>query len=240
MTRIDIYDTTLRDGTQGEGVSLSVQDKLQITRKLDEMGVDFIEGGYPLSNPKDAAFFQEAKSLKLRHAKLAAFGMTRRKGIKPEADVGLGALRDAETPVVTIVGKTWDLHATEVLGVSLQENLDMIAESVAYLAKLGRTVIYDAEHFFDGTAANQEYGLKTLEIAAQAGAKVLCLCDTNGGSLPERVAEYVKLTLSRVGPGVSVAIHPHNDSGLAVANALAAVRAGALQVQGTVNGLGER
>lgn len=243
MTRIDIYDTTLRDGTQGEGVSLSVQDKLQITRKLDEYGVDFIEGGYPLSNPKDAAFFQEAKSLKLRHAKLAAFGMTRRKGVKPEADTGLAALRDAETSVVTVVGKTWDLHATEVLGVSLQENLDMIADSVAYLAGLGRIVVYDAEHFFDGTAANLEYGLKTLEIAAQAGAKVLCLCDTNGGSLPERVAEYVKLAQARVaklGTGVTIGIHPHNDSGLAVANALAAVRAGALQVQGTVNGMGER
>ena len=153
--RIQIYDTTLRDGTQGEGVSLSVQDKLLITRKLDDLGVDLIEGGYPLSNPKDAAFFQEAKSLTLAHAQLVAFGMTRRKGIKCADDVGLNALRDAQTPYVTIVGKTWDLHATEVLGVSLQENLDMIAESVAYLTGLGQKVIYDAEHFFDGTAANR-------------------------------------------------------------------------------------
>jgi 2-isopropylmalate synthase len=242
MTRIDIYDTTLRDGTQGEGVSLSVQDKLLITRRLDDLGVDFIEGGYPLSNPKDAAFFQEAKALKLRHAKLAAFGMTRRKGIKPDADTGLKALRDSETPVVTIVGKTWDLHATEVLGVSLQENLDMIAESIAFMAKLGRTVIYDAEHFFDGTAANRDYGLKTLEVAAQAGAKVLCLCDTNGGSLPERIVEFVQIARVLVAsrPGTSIAIHPHNDSGLAVANALAGVTAGARQVQGTINGIGER
>src|SRR6185369_4535038 len=154
MTRIEIYDTTLRDGTQGEGVSLSVQDKLLISRMLDELGVDFIEGGYPLSNPKDAAFFEEAKSLKLSHAKLVAFGMTRRKGVEPAGDTGMGALRDAGTEYVTVVGKTWDLHATEVLGVSLEENLAMIADSVAYLASLGRKVIYDAEHFFDGTAAN--------------------------------------------------------------------------------------
>ena len=238
MQRIEIYDTTLRDGTQGEGVSLSVQDKLMITRKLDELGVDFIEGGYPLSNPKDAQFFEEAKSLKLAHAKLVAFGMTRRKGVKAEDDTGMGALRDAETPYVTVVGKTWDLHATEVLGVSLQENLDMIADSVAYLTKVGRKVVYDAEHFFDGTAANTEYGLKTLEVAAQAGAVLLCLCDTNGGSLPERVAEFVKLAAARV--KTPLGIHPHNDSGVAVANALAAVRAGAIQVQGTMNGIGER
>jgi 2-isopropylmalate synthase len=205
--RIEIYDTTLRDGTQGEGVSLSVQDKLLISRKLDDLGIDFIEGGYPLSNPKDATFFQEAKSLKLQHAKLVAFGMTRRKGIKAEADVGLNALRDAETEYVTVVGKTWDLHATEVLGVSLQENLDMIADSVAYLTGLGRKVIYDAEHFFDGTAA-------------------------------DRVAEFVKLAKNRV--KCPIGIHPHNDSGVATANALIAVQAGATQVQGTMNGIGER
>lgn len=238
MARIEIYDTTLRDGTQGEGVSLSVQDKLLITRKLDELGVDFIEGGYPLSNPKDAAFFQEAKSLKLSTAKLAAFGMTRRKGVKPQDDTGMIALRDAETEVVTVVGKTWDLHVTEVLGVSLEENLDMIADSVAYLTQQGRRVIYDAEHFFDGTAANREYGLKTIEAAAQAGAVTICLCDTNGGSLPERVTEFVKLAKARV--SCAIGMHPHNDSGLAVANALAAVGAGAAHVQGTINGIGER
>lgn len=238
MNRIQIYDTTLRDGTQGEGVSLSVQDKLLITRMLDGLGVDFIEGGYPLSNPKDAAFFEQARNLKLDHAKLVAFGMTRRKGIKAADDTGMGALRDAGTEYVTVVGKTWDLHATEVLGVSLEENLDMIADSVGYLASLGRKVIYDAEHFFDGTAANPDYGLKTLETAAQAGAVLMCLCDTNGGSLPERIAEFVTLARQRV--TVPIGIHPHNDSGVAVANALAAVRAGAIQVQGTMNGIGER
>jgi 2-isopropylmalate synthase len=238
--RIDIYDTTLRDGTQGEGVSLSVQDKLLISHKLDDLGVDFIEGGYPLSNPKDATFFQEAKSLKLKHAKLVAFGMTRRKGIKAQDDTGMNALRDAETEYVTVVGKTWDLHATEVLGVSLEENLDMIADSVAYLTRIGRQVIYDAEHFFDGTAANRDYALKTITAAAQAGAVLVCLCDTNGGSLPERVDEFARLAKEAVGGRSRIGIHPHNDSGVAVANALAAVRAGATQVQGTMNGIGER
>lgn len=238
QTRIEIYDTTLRDGTQGEGVSLSVQDKLLISRKLDELGVDFIEGGYPLSNPKDAVFFQEARTLKLSHAKLVAFGMTRRKGVKPSEDTGMIALRDAGTEYVTVVGKTWDLHATEVLGVSLEENLEMIADSVAYLVKEGRKVIYDAEHFFDGTAANRDYGLKTIEAAAKAGAVLVCLCDTNGGSLPERIAEFVALAKARV--KIPIGIHPHNDSGVAVANALAAVRAGSSHVQGTINGIGER
>lgn len=238
MTRIDIYDTTLRDGTQGEGVSLSVQDKILISRKLDELGVDFIEGGYPLSNPKDAAFFNEARNLNLKHAKLVAFGMTRRKGIKAQDDTGMNALRDAHTEYVTVVGKTWDLHATEVLGVSLEENLEMIADSVSYLTSLGRKVIYDAEHFFDGTAANPDYGIKTIQAAAKAGAVLVCLCDTNGGSLPDRVAEFV--TMARKAVNVPIGIHPHNDSGVATANALAAVRAGATHVQGTMNGIGER
>ncbi len=238
MQRIEIYDTTLRDGTQGEGVSLSVQDKLLISRKLDDLGIDYIEGGYPLSNPKDAAFFEEAKSLKLNHAKLVAFGMTRRKGIKAADDIGLNALRDAETEFVTVVGKTWDLHVTDVLNVSLEENLDMIADSIAYLTALGRKVVYDAEHFFDGTAANRDYGLKTLEIAAQAGAVLICLCDTNGGSMPERIAEFVRGARGCV--KTPIGIHPHNDCGVATANALAAVKAGAIQVQGTMNGIGER
>jgi len=236
--KIEIYDTTLRDGTQGEGVSLSVRDKVRIARKLDELGVDYIEGGYPLSNPKDEAFFEEAKDIGLQYAKLVAFGMTRRKGVRAEDDVGLKALRDAETQAVCVVGKTWDLHATEVLGVSLQENIDMIAESVAFLTKVGRQVIYDAEHFFDGTAANTEYGLKTLQAAADAGAVLVCLCDTNGGTLPEKVAEFVTMAKARI--KAPIGIHPHNDSGVAVANALAAVRAGASQVQGTINGIGER
>jgi len=238
MARIEIYDTTLRDGTQGEGISLSVQDKLMISRKLDELGVDYIEGGYPLSNPKDAAFFQEARSLQLTHAQLVAFGMTRRRGVKPADDVGLQALRAAETQYITVVGKTWDLHATEVLQVSLEENLDMIADSVAWLTQQGRKVIYDAEHFFDGTHANPAYGMKTIQAAAQAGAVLICLCDTNGGSLPERVVDYVTMAMQHV--SVPIGIHPHNDSGVATANALAAVRAGAKQVQGTMNGIGER
>ena len=238
MPKVEIYDTTLRDGSQGEGISFSIQDKLLICKKLDELGVDFIEGGYPLSNPKDAGFFQEARSLQLRQARLVAFGMTRRKGVNPDQDVGLNALRDAQTPYVTIVGKTWDLHATQVLDVSLQENIDMIAQSVAYLTRLGRKVIYDAEHFFDGVQANPEYGLQTIAAAAEAGAVLVCLCDTNGGSLPEQVAQWVAAARRKV--AAPIGIHPHNDSGLAVANALAAVQAGAEQVQGTINGFGER
>ena len=238
MQRIEIYDTTLRDGSQGEGVSFSLQDKLLICHRLDELGVDFIEGGYPLSNPKDAAFFNEARGLKLNTARLLAFGMTRRKGVAPADDVGLNALRDAETQYVTVVGKTWDIHATEVLGVSLQENVDMIADSVAYLTSLGRKVIYDAEHFFDGFKANADYALKTIAAAAQAGAVLVCLCDTNGGTLPPQIQHCVRQTLEMV--KVPIGIHPHNDSGVAVANALAAVTAGATQVQGTINGIGER
>ena len=238
MTQVEIYDTTLRDGSQGEGISFSIQDKLQICTRLDELGVDFIEGGYPLSNPKDAAFFTQAATLSLRHAKLVAFGMTRRRGVKPQDDVGLNALRDAQTEYVTVVGKTWDLHVTEVLGVSLAENLEMIADSVRYLAGLGRKVIYDAEHFFDGVSANAEYGLQTIQAAAQAGASVICLCDTNGGSMPEYVAQWVRRASDAV--KIPIGIHPHNDSGVAVANALAAVQAGAVQVQGTMNGIGER
>ncbi len=238
MARIEIYDTTLRDGSQGEGVCFSVQDKVLICRKLDELGVDFIEGGYPLSNPKDAAFFQEARALRLNQARLTAFGMTRRKGVKADEDTGLNALRNAATDYVTIVGKTWDLHATQVLGVSLAENLDMITDSVAYLTRLGRKVIYDAEHFFDGVRANPHYALETITAAAQAGAILICLCDTNGGSLPEHIAEGV--AEARRCAGAPIGIHPHNDSALAVANALAGIQAGASQVQGTINGIGER
>jgi 2-isopropylmalate synthase len=169
--RIELYDTTLRDGTQGQSVSLSLNDKLLIAAKLDELGVDYIEGGYPLSNAKDSAFFEQVKSLKLRHARVAAFGMTRRKGIRPEQDEGMIALLSAQTEVVTIVGKTWDLHAREVLGVSLEENLAMIADSVRYCAKHGREVIYDAEHFFDGYAANPEYALRTLLARCRSGSR---------------------------------------------------------------------
>ncbi len=238
MKRIEIYDTTLRDGSQGEGVSFSVEDKIQICRRLDELGVDYIEGGYPLSNPKDATFFAQAKELTLHHSRLAAFGMTRRKGISPAEDVGLNALLASEAEAVTIVGKTWDIHAREVLGVTLEENIAMIAESIEYLTKRGRKVIYDAEHFFDGLKANREFALATIKAAAQAGAVLICLCDTNGGTLPSQVQSGVKDAITAV--GIPVGMHPHNDSGLAVANALAAVTAGAVQVQGTINGIGER
>ncbi len=238
MSRISIYDTTLRDGSQGEGVNFSLVDKLNITRKLDELGVDYIEGGYPLSNPKDAEYFREAKKLGLKHAKVCAFGMTRRKGVRAEDDTCIRALLDAETPVVTIVGKTWDLHVREVLNTTLDENLAMIADSVAYCKAAGREVIYDAEHFFDGHRHNPEYALATLAAAERAGASIAVLCDTNGGTLPDALAEAV--TAARRHLRCEVGIHCHNDSEVAVANSLAAVRCGATQVQGTINGIGER
>ncbi len=238
MSRVFVYDTTLRDGSQGEGVNFSLADKLLVTRKLDELGVDFIEGGYPLSNPKDFEYFREVKSLALKHAKVAAFGMTRRKNARTEDDACLKALLDAETPVVTIVGKTWDLHVAEILGTTLDENLRMIADSVAFCRAAGRTVFYDAEHFFDGYAANADYSLATLRAAADAGAEVVVLCDTNGGSLPDRIAAATAAVGRAVRCGVG--IHTHNDGDLAIANALAAVAQGATQVQGTVNGIGER
>lgn len=238
MKRIEIYDTTLRDGSQGEGVSFSVEDKLQICRRLDDLGIDFIEGGYPLSNPKDAAFFEQAKDLSLANSHLTAFGMTRRKGISAAEDVGLNALLAAETQWVTVVGKTWDIHARDVLGVTLEENIAMIGDSVEYLTRQGRKVIYDAEHFFDGLKANPAFAIATVKAAASAGAVWVCLCDTNGGTLPPQIQSAVKEAIAAV--GIPVGIHPHNDSGLAVANALAAITAGATQVQGTINGIGER
>lgn len=238
--RIEIYDTTLRDGTQGEGVSLSLVDKLKITRRLDSLGFDYIEGGYPLSNPKDVAYFQEAAKLDLKHAKVCAFGMTRRKGVAACDDPGMQALVGSQAPVITIVGKTWDLHVDEVLRVERDENLAMIAESVAFCRQSGREVFYDAEHFFDGLKANREYALATLRAAAEAGATRLVLCDTNGGSLPGWIAEATKIVAAAMGPEVMIGIHTHNDSGLAVANSLASIEAGACQVQGTINGIGER
>jgi 2-isopropylmalate synthase len=236
--RIEIYDTTLRDGTQGEGFNLSLQDKLLITQKLDKLGVDYIEGGFPLSNPKDALFFQEVKGLRLRHAKVCAFGMTRRRGIRTEEDPGLRALLEADTPCVTLVGKTSDHQAKTVLGVMPEENIDMIADSVRFVRAAGRQVVYDAEHFFDTFRANPEYALRTLMAAQEAGASVLVLCDTNGGTMPEQIAEAVEAVIVRTNSRLG--IHVHNDAGLAIANALAAVRAGALHVQGTINGVGER
>jgi 2-isopropylmalate synthase len=237
--RVEIYDTTLRDGTQGEGVSLSLEDKLLIAERLDLLGVDYIEGGYPLSNPKDAAFFTEVAKRNVRTAKIAAFGMTRRRGVKAADDVGMKALLDSQAPVCTLVGKTWDLHVREVLRVDLDENLAMIADSAAFLAGQGRQVFYDAEHFFDGYRANPEYALKTIRAALDAGASCLVLCDTNGGSLPDYVGEITAAVCAAL-PGVRIGIHTHNDANLAVANSLAAVAHGAVQVQGTINGLGER
>ncbi|MBM3978683.1 MAG: citramalate synthase [Planctomycetes bacterium] len=238
MSRVSIYDTTLRDGSQGEGVNFSLQDKLLLTRRLDEIGVDYIEGGYPLSNPKDAEYFRAVRELPLAHAAVVAFGMTRKKTGTAAGDTGLNALLAAETPVVTIVGKTWDFHVTNVLGATLDENVAMIADSVAHCRAAGREVFYDAEHFFDGYRANPEYALRTLRAAADAGARVVILCDTNGGTMPERVAEVVARVKSEL--SCEVGIHCHNDCELAVANSLAAVRAGAAQVQGTMNGIGER
>src|SRR5437660_9116583 len=238
MSRVFVYDTTLRDGSQGEGVNFSLQDKLLITRKLDELGVDFIEGGYPLSNPKDFEYFRDARKLILCHAKVAAFGMTRRKGVKPDEDTCLKALLESEAPLITIVGKTWDLHVRDVLNTTLEENLNMIEDSVSYCKAAGRAVFYDAEHFFDGLRHNAEYALRTLQAAQSAGASVVILCDTNGGTLPEEIAAGVEQ--ARRALRVDIGIHCHNDCDVAVANSLAAVARGATQVQGTINGIGER
>jgi 2-isopropylmalate synthase len=238
MTRIAIYDTTLRDGSQGEGVNFSLQDKLLITQQLDALGVDYVEGGYPLSNPKDAAYFRAVRDLDLKHARVTAFGMTRRRDIAAEDDTGMKALVGAGTPVVTVVGKSWDFQALEVLGVSLDENLRMIADSVGFCAANAPEVVYDAEHFFDGYKRNPEYALRTLQAAADAGAAWLVLCDTNGGSMPDEVARAVADVVANL--KVPVGIHTHNDCELAVANTLAAVAQGARQVQGTINGIGER
>ena len=235
---IEIYDTTLRDGTQGEGVTFSVADKLRIADRLDAFGVHYIEGGWPGSNPKDIEFFDQAKHRTFRHARLAAFGSTRRKGVRAADDEQVRLLIDAGTPVVTIYGKTWLLHVTEVLQTTPEENLAMIADTVAHLKAHGKFVVYDAEHAFDGCADDREYALATWQAAQGAGADVVTLCDTNGGSLPSVVAEttrYARTHLtSRVG------IHTHDDIGLGVANALAAVDAGATHIQGTLNGYGER
>ncbi|MGY8767977.1 MAG: citramalate synthase [Pirellulales bacterium] len=241
MKKIEIYDTTLRDGAQGEGVSFSLQDKLLITQRLDEIGVDYIEGGYPLSNEKDAEYFQRVQEMDLKHAKVCAFGMTRRKGIKAADDPGMQALVNSGSPIITIVGKTHDFHVTDVLRVSLEENLEMIADTVKHCVESDREVIYDAEHFFDGWKANPEYAAKTICAAAEAGARMIVMCDTNGGCLPEEISEFTKAALETLKPyDVPVGIHTHNDGDLAVANSLASVDAGALQVQGTINGFGER
>ncbi|HOS95217.1 MAG TPA: citramalate synthase, partial [Armatimonadota bacterium] len=236
---VSIYDTTLRDGCQGEGIALSLQDKLRIAQRLDDLGIHYIEGGWPNpTNPKDVAFFRHVGALNLKHAKVSAFGSTRRGGNRPETDPTLQTLLGAETTVVAIFGKSWDLHAEEILRVSLDENLEMIRSSVAYLAERGREVVYDAEHFFDGYKHNPEFSLRVVEAAAVAGAESIVLCDTNGGSLPFEVEQIVGQVVTYL--DAPVGVHLHDDTGCGVANALAGVRGGATQVQGTINGYGER
>jgi 2-isopropylmalate synthase len=235
---ITLYDTTLRDGAQREGISFSLDDKLKIARRLDRLGVSYIEGGWPGSNPKDMAFFQEAPGLSLERAVVVAFGSTRRAGVSAEEDANIQALVAAGTSAVALVGKSWDLHVREVLNTTLDENLRIIASSVRHLKALGREVIYDAEHFFDGYAANPAYAMQTLAAAAEGGADVLVLCDTNGGGLPSAIAAAVAEV--RRATTVPLGIHAHNDGEMAVANSVAAVEAGAVHVQGTINGYGER
>ena len=236
--QVQIYDTTLRDGAQAEGISFSVADKLKIARRLDEFGIHFIEGGWPGSNPKDEEFFALAQKQTWQTAQLAAFSMTRRAGIKASEDANLKTILAAKTPIVTLVGKSWDFHVTHALKVSLDENLAMIEDSVRLMKKRGRRVFYDAEHFFDGWRANPEYCLRTLQAAAEGGAEVLVLCDTNGGSMPDHIAAGVNAVQRAL--GIAVGIHTHNDCEMGVANALIAVQNGATQVQGTINGFGER
>lgn len=237
--RIEIYDTTLRDGSQGEGISFSVVDKIRIARRLDEFGVDYIEGGWPGSNPKDVEFFTQMKDITLHHATLSAFGSTRKAGVKAENDPQLRTLLESGAPAITLFGKSWENHVRYALHVSMDENLSMISDSVGFLKRHISRVLYDAEHFFDGFKDNCEYALKCLQAAKDAGADCLVLCDTNGGTLPDELWEIVN-AVQVAFPQSAIGIHPHNDSACGVANALTAVKAGVIQVQGTVNGYGER
>jgi 2-isopropylmalate synthase len=238
LTKVELYDTTLRDGAQSEGISFSVVDKLNIARQLDGLGIHYIEGGWPGSNPKDAEFFEKVRGLKLARAKIAVFGSTRRQGMKAADDKNLTMLVDAGAEVATLVGKSSELQVVQVLETSLEENLKMVADSIEYLKGKGMTVFFDAEHFFDGFKANPEYSLKVVEVAAGAGADNVVLCDTNGGGMPQEISEAVAAVKKQV--KVPLGIHAHNDGELAVANSLAAVSAGVTQVQGTINGYGER
>ncbi len=238
MKRIALYDTTLRDGTQSEAVSLSVMDKIAITERLADFGIQYIEGGYPGSNPKDKEFFEQGRRLRLKNSKLCAFGMTRRVGKRVDEDANMKALLSAETPVITVVGKSWDFHVTEALRTTLPENLKAIRETVEFLKKRTEQIFFDAEHFFDGYKRNPKYALKTLSAAEDGGADCLVLCDTNGGSLPSEIAKIIRAV--RKTTGLALGIHTHNDSEMAVANSLAAVEQGVTQVQGTINGYGER
>ncbi len=234
-----LYDTTLRDGTQGEQINFSAEEKLRIARRLDDLGFHYLEGGWPGSNPKDMRFFELAKGAAFRNARLTAFGSTKKASGRPEDCPQLQALLKAETPAVTIFGKSWDLQVTEILGIPRDENLEMITETLSFLRTHGKEVLFDAEHFFDGFKADPAYACQTLRCAAEAGADVLVLCDTNGGTLPHEVSDIVAEVRRRF-PETPLGIHAHNDGGLAVANTLAAVRQGARMVQGTVNGFGER
>jgi 2-isopropylmalate synthase len=236
--QIQVYDTTLRDGCQAEDIAFTVEDKVRIAERLDDFGAHYIEGGWPSSNPRDEAFFKAAKTLPLRRARIAAFGATRRAGVKASADHNLKMLLRAETPVITIFGKTWDLHVRDDLRIPQEENLEVIFDSVRFLKRHVDEVIFDAEHFFDGFAANPTFALECCRVAAEGGANLICLCDTNGGRLPGQIAEGVDAVARAV--GVPLGIHCHNDSELAVANSLVAVEHGAIQVQGTINGIGER
>ncbi len=239
---IAIFDSTLRDGAQAEGISFSVSDKLKIVRVLDELGVSYIEAGNPGSNPKDLEFFVEVSKMNLKNAKLTGFGSTRRRGIKVEEDPSVQSLLKANTPAVAIFGKSWDYHVTSIIQTTLEENLNMIRETVAFFKSNGKEVVYDAEHFFDGYLNNPEYALTSIDAAVEGGADVICLCDTNGGTFPFEVHEITKLVVDRYAKKkhVKIGIHCHNDSGMAVANSIMAVKAGAIHVQGTFNGLGER
>jgi 2-isopropylmalate synthase len=239
MTSIELYDTTLRDGMQGEGMSLSAQEKLRVAHRLDELGIDLIEAGFPSSNPKELELFELLESESLVHAEVAAFGMTRRRGVEADADPALRVLAECFAPVCTLVGKTWALHLEKVVKVDRDENLRMIAESVAFLVGAGKRVIYDAEHFFDGFFDDREYALSCLAAAAGAGADTVVCCDTNGGTLPDRIGEAVAAAVAAM-DGARVGIHCHDDAGCGVANSLAAVAQGATHVQGTINGYGER
>ena len=236
--KIDIFDSTLRDGAQAEGISFSVEDKLKVVAALDNLGVSYIEAGNPGSNPKDLEFFERIRKNPLQQAKLVAFGSTRRRDITVDQDKNVNALLSADTPVVTIFGKSWDFHVTEIIRTSLEENLRMIGETIAFLKKRGKEVIYDAEHFFDGYKNNPDYALQTLQAAFDGGADCLVLCDTNGGCFPAEIAEIVKIVTDKF--KTKIGIHTHNDCGLAVANSIMAVEAGATHVQGTYIGFGER
>jgi 2-isopropylmalate synthase len=237
--KVLVYDTTLRDGTQGEQTNFSAEEKMRIARRLDEVCFHYIEGGWPGSNPKDMRFFEMAKAVKFKNSRLTAFGSTRRPHTKPEACPNLKALVKAGTPAAAIVGKSWDLHVTEILKTDLNENLAMITDSIEYLKSMGKEVFFDAEHFFDGYKNNPRYATKVVKAALAAGADMIVLCDTNGGSLPHEISAIVKNISSSL-PLSSAAIHAHNDGGLAVANSIAAVREGVVMVQGTINGYGER